>query len=402
MLSDTVYKCLGLDFLSHVGHHAIYVSDPSGRIVFWNQGAANLFGWERSEILDDKLATWDESALFLPDDRWRGECDRERVRAVADGVVMGERWYVRRDGSQFVGNSTLFPLYEGDATEKGSRGIQWFVRIVQDVTSKELHQVELETSLNHQRRVMQRLEETQLPALTNTFDGVQVSALYQPIVPEDRVGGDLYDAFLLEDGGVALFVGDASGKGLEASARATEVRYSLRAFLREDPDPARAVARVNDMLCRCATLEQRDSAMFTTLTLAVVYSQRRVAHLVHAGGEYPVRVDAQGNPHEIVEDEYMGMALGIAPDQSYKVLEIPLELGDCLLLFTDGITESRRDRNFFGTSGVVEAMRNTQKRRPGVPMSARLLAEDVMEQATRFHKALSRDDMCLVSVQVTQ
>jgi serine phosphatase RsbU (regulator of sigma subunit) len=197
--------------------------------------------------------------------------------------------------------------------------------------------------------------------IDNAFSGVRLACVViSPTHAEERVGGDFYDALRLSDGGIAIFVGDASGKGIRASSRATEVRYSLRAFLREDPDPARAVTRVNNILCQNLLLEQKvpfvsESMLFTTLTLAVIYPERREMHWVHAGGEFPLIFHMDGSTPTVAK--YDGnLMLGVSSEQVYTSTITPLTRGDVVLLFTDGITEARQSGRFFGTEGVLRAV----------------------------------------------
>jgi len=274
MLAQHIYRCLGLPFLSHDATHAVYVTDTTGHIHFWNQGAADLFGWSELTVIGQD--GWNESFLFSPEDQARGECEKERVRAMEEGLVTGEHRYLRRNGSRFLGRCTVLPLYGEPPVQGTEETVRWFLRIVQDVTASERQRQLLVAALDNQQRVTDVLQSSQLPELPDSHRvGIPLAVLYHPIRPEERVGGDFYDAFPLEDGSIALFVGDASGKGLAASARATEVRYSLRAFLREDPSPASAVTRVNTVLCRCSDLEDRDRHVFTTLTLVVISPDRR-------------------------------------------------------------------------------------------------------------------------------
>ncbi len=74
--------------------------------------------------------------------------------------------------------------------------------------------------------------------------GLEVETVYQPAWDEAEVGGDYYDIFALENGRLALVVGDVSGKGLEAASRTAEIKFTLRAYLREYPHAVYASAQL--------------------------------------------------------------------------------------------------------------------------------------------------------------
>lgn len=411
MLAESLYRSLGLNFLSKINELGIYVSDAEGHILFWNRGATELFGWQEDDVLSKfgaKFASaeseWKDAFLFSRHDQANGACGRERADAVRTGLVMNERRYTRQDGSQFMGMSLLLPLHAELEREKPNDSPQYFLRIVRDITDQKKNVERLEQALDLQNHVTETMKSSQLPALSdNAFSGVRLAALYHPTHAEERVGGDFYDALRLSDGGIAVFVGDASGKGIRASSRATEVRYSLRAFLREDPDPARAVNRVNNILCQNLLLEQRapfvsESMMFTTLTLAVIYPERRELHWVHAGGEFPLIFHMDGSPPTIAQ-ETGHLMLGVSPEQNYVAAITPLTRGDVVLLYTDGITEARQSDRFFGTEGVLRAVEMFLSRKDPYAMNARRVAEEVLWQAVHFAEK-NTDDMCVLTAQL--
>src|SRR5262249_34613322 len=133
-----------------------------------------------------------------------------------------------------------------------------------------------------QHRVADALQQMLLLAPPeDRFLGLRVGMGYAAAWDEASFGGDFFDAFLLSDGvSVALAVGDASGKGLAAAMRTAEVKFALRAFLRENPAPAAALGRLNDFVVAAERLDRATGdevpepvgggANFTALVIAVV------------------------------------------------------------------------------------------------------------------------------------
>ena len=120
---------------------------------------------------------------------------------------------------------------------------QFLLLAIEDVTERRAREAErqalidrLNAELMHQARIARAL---QRPLLLETaedaFPGLAVATIYTSAWEEAEVGGDFFDAYALSDGRVALAIGDATGKGLAAAARAQECKDVLRAFLRLYP-----------------------------------------------------------------------------------------------------------------------------------------------------------------------
>jgi len=196
-----------------------------------------------------------------------------------------------------------------------------------------------------------------------TVPGIHLATYYKAALEEATVGGDTCDAFLLTGGRVALVVADASGKGLAAAERVAEIRFALRAFLREHSDPERALSCLNDFVYNdfvydTQRLGRRGDSTFATLTLVVLNEVSGKAVCFCAGGEPPRVLRADGSV-EVVQ--ICGAALGLLPGQRYAAATLRLERSDTVLLTTDGLTEARqvnligsRVGPFFGIEGLIQ------------------------------------------------
>lgn len=238
------------------------------------------------------------------------------------------------------------------------------VGTVADITDRKEMETKLRASYEKEHQIARTLQESLLlsPSL-EALPGLEVEAFYEPALEETLVGGDFLDSFPLDGGRIALVVGDASGKGLEAAARTVEVKFALRAFLREHTDPARTLFRVNEFLCRKRSRAEGEN--FVVLTLAVVGSTTGEVVFSVAGAEPPliVRGGCQAEPIEVG-----GLPLGIEPGAEYSTVSTRLSPEDTLVLATDGITEAkRRGGPVLGYEGMVEiaqkAVSSTDRRR---------------------------------------
>jgi phosphoserine phosphatase RsbU/P len=134
-------------------------------------------------------------------------------------------------------------------------------------------------------------------------------------------------------------IGDVLGKGAEAAAVTALARYTLRALAARSPSPAATLAILNDEMLR-----QNAGRRFVTAVLARLEPRPDGgARLVVATGGHPppIVLRADGTAEAL---PCAGTLLGVEPDARSADVETELAPGDALVLYTDGVTEARRDR----------------------------------------------------------
>ncbi|MEV7008107.1 SpoIIE family protein phosphatase [Streptosporangium sp. NPDC051022] len=191
---------------------------------------------------------------------------------------------------------------------------------------RNLRQLELE------QRLATTLQLALLPEVPKV-DGARIVGRYLPGNDEASVGGDWYDVVRVTCGDVVLVIGDIVGKGIRAAAAMGQMRNALRAYALEDPDPGRILGRLNRM-----TTSGYDRMHATVLCVRLSPATGRLSY--SSAGHPPVLVcRADG------EVDYLGGALapliGALPSTTFPTAETRLERGERLLLYTDGIIESR-------------------------------------------------------------
>ncbi|MFJ2022293.1 SpoIIE family protein phosphatase [Streptomyces sp. NPDC087897] len=199
--------------------------------------------------------------------------------------------------------------------------------------------IALENARHYQRQrqvaaTMQRYLLPQLPQLT----GVEMTARYLPAPDASHVGGDWYDAFPLPNGDTALVVGDVVGHDLEAAAGMAQLRNMLRAYTWALDDPPHH------------TVERLDQAMghITDVSMATLVLARlttdpaggRILRWTNAGHPPPLLLDPAGRTRFL--NDGRGILLGASANQSRRDAQVHLPPGSTLLLYTDGLIESRR------------------------------------------------------------
>jgi PAS domain S-box-containing protein len=123
--------------------YAIFTTDADGFINSWNPGAKHTFGWSEAEILGQNV-----DVLFTPEDRAKGEPQKEFETARAEGIAPDIRWHQRKDGSRVFINGVVHPLRDGQ--------LNGFVKIGRDETEKR----QAEEALQESQKQLQSLNET--------------------------------------------------------------------------------------------------------------------------------------------------------------------------------------------------------------------------------------------------
>jgi serine phosphatase RsbU (regulator of sigma subunit) len=251
---------------------------------------------------------------------------------------------------------------------------------------------ELRTLYEREKRITQVLQRPlMLHAAEDAVAGVSLATIYEPAWEEAEVGGDFFDVVPLSDGRVALVVGDACGKGIEAAVHNTQVKDVLRAFLREESQhPGTTLYRVNEVVCDTLAVDLSELAVtFVVLVLAVLDPQSGELLFSSAGAEPMVVIRASGEA-EVLEQP--GLPLGIQGKVPYRERSLRLEHGDTLVMVTDGITEARRSGGeLLGHPGMVR-LAQAALRAP----SLREAGFQILEGARTFAGGPLSDDACLI------
>jgi GAF domain-containing protein/anti-sigma regulatory factor (Ser/Thr protein kinase) len=168
---------------------------------------------------------------------------------------------------------------------------------------------------------------------------------YQAASRPLQVGGDWYDIFDLEDGRIALIVGDCVGHGLAAATVMGQVRSACRALLFENPSPGAALAGMDRFAARLS------GAQCTTAVCAVLNPDTGELVYSSAGHPPPILVHADGTTRKL--DDGHTIALGVRPDWPRPEARVTLPARATLLLYTDGLVERRRSPLDAGISRVA-------------------------------------------------
>ncbi|MDQ6698442.1 MAG: SpoIIE family protein phosphatase, partial [Actinomycetota bacterium] len=189
-----------------------------------------------------------------------------------------------------------------------------------------------------EHHVARTLQLALLPPAVPIIDGLEICVQYQPGSDGVEVGGDWYDVVKLEDGSVALSIGDVVGHDLAAAVRMSELRTVLRAETAPDSAYARSPATSVDRLDRFA--REYGTGYVATLLHGVLDPRTGLFTYVRAG-HLPLAIVGHDKSVRFVDDDGsppLGLGLG-AIDRIDSTVVIPC--GATLVLYTDGLIERR-------------------------------------------------------------
>ncbi len=210
---------------------------------------------------------------------------------------------------------------------------------VRRIAERERQRVELETAREIQSSI--------LPDLPPQLNGVALAHAY---LPATEVGGDFYDVLALDDGRVALAVGDVAGHGVSSGLVMSMVRSALAVQVTFDPAVASVFHTLNRMVFQSARRR-----LLTTLTYGLLDPQRRELLYASAGHVFPYRISREGKVYELEAGSY---PLGVRPESMPPIRSERLEPGDSVVLLSDGVIEALRDGSdeAFGFARLAESL----------------------------------------------
>ena len=199
-----------------------------------------------------------------------------------------------------------------------------------------------------------RLQLSLLPQSLPPPPHVEIAGVYHSLGDGTELGGDIYDVWPIRNGRWGLAIADASGTGPEAAALTAIVRFTLRALTVTDLAPASVLAKLNRALLG-AEVSEASGERFCTAIFGVLYPGPTSTVALAAGGHPPPIVRrADGRLEEL---PLGGALLGVFAEAAIGHRLVTLEVGDTLVLYTDGAVEARGpDGAMFGTEGVMAAI----------------------------------------------
>jgi serine phosphatase RsbU (regulator of sigma subunit)/pSer/pThr/pTyr-binding forkhead associated (FHA) protein len=250
------------------------------------------------------------------------------------------------------------------------------------VENAQLHESVLrERAMERELSLAHQVQQGFLPTAAPRLPGYDFFEFYEPA---NKLGGDYFDYVHLPGGRLGIVVADVSGKGIAASLLMARLSAETRYCLASEPTPDAAVGRLNRIFCD-RSWEDR----FVTFVLVVLDPVRHELTVVNAGHMAPLMRRRDGTVDSIAEADAK-LPLGVDYDVTYIPSTHPISAGDCVVLYTDGITEAMNNADeLYGRGRLLAQLR-------GDVEGVRALGLRILDDVKQFvGKRSQSDDMCL-------
>jgi Serine phosphatase RsbU, regulator of sigma subunit len=245
--------------------------------------------------------------------------------------------------------------------------------------------------LDHDLEIARDIQRILLPAEAPAINGFQISGMS---VPARQVSGDYFDYIRVDDERLGVAIADVSGKGVPASLIMAICRSVLRSEAARNPSPADVLRKVNRQL-----YPDIKEDMFISMAYLILDHLRHGITLARAGHDAPLLYKQQSQTVTPVKSP--GMVVGIDSGSVFDRLTtdfaVPLERDDCLVLYTDGVTEAlNAEEDEFGLDRMIQSVRAS------ATDGAQTIVKRIIEDVRNFTGSVPQnDDITLIAIRKT-
>lgn len=258
--------------------------------------------------------------------------------------------------------------------------------------------VQMEADFNMAREIQQVFLPQQYPTFPRAASPEQ-SALqfHHRYIPAAAVGGDFFNVYPLNNTTAGIFICDVMGHGMRAALVTAILRGLVEQLMPVTWDAGKLLGDVNHSLH--TILRRTDQPMMSTAFYMVIDCASREFQFASAGHPSPLRIRRQPSSVEPLKsvDPRHGPALGLFAESVYPTCRCPLDAGDAVLLFTDGLYEASTPA---GEEYGLERLLTAVRQRALLPMPR--LFDEILKDVQAFSgTAELTDDVCLLGVELT-
>jgi sigma-B regulation protein RsbU (phosphoserine phosphatase) len=245
--------------------------------------------------------------------------------------------------------------------------------------------------LDHDLQIAREIQRILLPAESPAIKGFEISGIN---IPASQVSGDYFDYIRVDDERLGVAIADVSGKGVPASLIMAICRSVLRSQAPENASPSDVLRKVNRQL-----YPDIKEDMFISMAYLVLDHIRDTVVLARAGHDAPLLYRSATG--ELTQVKPPGLVLGIDSggvfDRITNDFAVPLERDDCLILYTDGVTEALNgNEDEFGLDRMMHSIRASAEK------GAQEVIQRLIEDLRSFVGATPQnDDITLLVIRKT-
>ncbi len=242
---------------------------------------------------------------------------------------------------EVLGTLTLLSLDPGRPLE------QHDIELALSVAGQAALALENARLYQQQKQFADTMQRSLLPREEPELGGIEIGAVYESSAHVD-VGGDVYDFLVLDDGRLAVVLGDVTGHGIDATADMAMAKFVFRSLAREHPEPSEFLAAANEVV-----VDEVAAGKFISMLYVTVDPDTGEVACACAGHPWPRIVEPDGAVRTLAAG---GLVLGVEPGQEYEAVTQTLPPGGTLVLYTDGVIEARRGGELYGDERLDKAL----------------------------------------------
>jgi sigma-B regulation protein RsbU (phosphoserine phosphatase) len=239
--------------------------------------------------------------------------------------------------------------------------------------------------MEHELQMARDIQQSLLPKENPKIPGTSIAGLS---FPAREVGGDYFDFIPLGEKRIGVVIADVSGKGVPASLLMSNIQATLRVQALSSKSPGDCITEANTALHKSTASDK-----YATLFYGILDMEQKTFTSTNAGHNPPMLMNKDACCRRL---ETGGIVLGMMSDVPFEDETVPLNSGDLLLMFSDGITEAMNDREEeFGEERLIELLGEH-----GALQPEELLEKIVSRVKDYSSGTQQQDDMTLVAIKI--
>ena len=258
-------------------------------------------------------------------------------------------------------------------------------RYVEELKTTTSQKAMMESELNIARGIQMAMLPKTFSPITEKND-IDIFAL---LTPAKAVGGDFYK-FYVRDERLYFCIGDVSGKGVPAALVMAVISTQFHTLCANESKPHKIVDSLNRLM-----VDSNPSMMFVTLFVGIIDFKTGDLKYCNAGHDAPILIDNKNYQYLPVDSN---VPIGVVPDWSFSMQQVPIESGTTIFLYTDGLTEAeKKNHTLFGTQRIFDTIETSENNHP----------ETIIDNMTKAIHAFvddaeQSDDLTMLAIRYNQ
>lgn len=308
------------------------------------------------------------------------------INELAEGDVVGELALIK-DGVRKATVRAVTPVVCANISrnlflEIADANHRVYAALLELLYTKTTMMVTERERLKSEIEIASRIQTGFLPKSFERFCKLPHVQITARMKPAKGVGGDFYDVFLIDESRLCFLVADVSGKGVPAALFMTLAKTHIKNYMMLDIPVAKVAELVNNRLN-----EDNEEELFVTAFICLLDTGTNRLSFVNAGHNKPF-ICRRGEGFSMLDCK-VNFVLGMMEDVSYQEQSIDLLPGDCICLYTDGVTEAfNPDGEMFSDQG----MENTLNHNIDKAFAPEVLIEEIYCEVADFSREEPQSD----------